>query len=105
MRPQLAKPSASLALVPAGSILDGVPPAAKSRAPMKAFEEQTRRNIEMFQNAMRMFTPFPPGAPAPSGNAAAANDAAKREPSDKAEELQQLKDQIAAMQRKIDSMG
>src|SRR5690606_1125625 len=28
--------------------------------PMKAIEEQTRRNIELFQNAMRMFTPFPP---------------------------------------------
>ncbi|EBW2381202.1 polyhydroxyalkanoate synthesis repressor PhaR, partial [Salmonella enterica subsp. enterica serovar Enteritidis] len=28
--------------------------------PMKAIEEQTRRNMEMFQNAMRMFTPFPP---------------------------------------------
>ena len=27
--------------------------------PMKALEEQTRRNMEMFQNAMRMFTPFP----------------------------------------------
>src|SRR5690349_21948241 len=26
---------------------------------MKAIEEQTRRNMEMFQNAMRMFAPFP----------------------------------------------
>src|SRR5690606_16955738 len=25
--------------------------------PMQMIEEQTRRNIEMFQNAMRMFTP------------------------------------------------
>ncbi len=42
--------------------------------PIKAFEEQTRRNMEMFQNAMRLFTPFPaqrvtrkkPNRPSPS---------------------------------------
>src|SRR5690606_15892682 len=32
--------------------------------PMKALEEQTRRNIEMFQNAMRMFTPGAAGGSA-----------------------------------------
>src|SRR6476620_7094111 len=31
----------------------------KGATPIKALEEQTRRNMEMFQNAMRMFTPFP----------------------------------------------
>jgi polyhydroxyalkanoate synthesis repressor PhaR len=69
--------------------------------PLKALEEQTRRNMEMFQNAMRMFTPFPPAgqaAPTPS-------EPEKKEASTKADDLQELKDQIAAMQRKIDSMG
>ncbi|HWK13989.1 MAG TPA: polyhydroxyalkanoate synthesis repressor PhaR [Rhizobiaceae bacterium] len=63
-------------------------------APMKAFEEQARRNVELFQNAMRMFTPFPQAttAPEPTG-------------SSDADDLRELKDQIAAMQRKIDSMG
>jgi polyhydroxyalkanoate synthesis regulator protein len=37
---------------------------SKVPSPMKALEEQTKRNIEMFQNAMRMFTPFPPGGTA-----------------------------------------
>ncbi|MGB3387232.1 MAG: polyhydroxyalkanoate synthesis repressor PhaR [Pseudaminobacter sp.] len=64
--------------------------------PMKALEEQTRRNIEMFQNAMRMFTP---GA---SGGSA---EPAKKDTPAKADDLQELKEQIAAMQRKIDSMG
>ncbi|WP_274627177.1 polyhydroxyalkanoate synthesis repressor PhaR [Arvimicrobium flavum] len=75
----------------------------KMTAPMKAFEEQTRRNMEMFQNAMRMFTPFPPngGVSPPPASA----EPAKREGGEKSEELQQLKDQIAAMQRKMDSMG
>ena len=70
-------------------------------APMKAFEEQTRRNIEMFQNAMRMFAPFPVGA----SGVPHQNEPAEREAPGKSEELRQLKEQIAAMQRKIDSMG
>ncbi len=71
----------------------------KMAAPMKALEEQTRRNLEMFQNAMRLFTPFPAtsqqqGDPAP-----------KAEAPDKAGDIRELKDQIAAMQRKIDSLS
>ncbi|MAS12570.1 MAG: polyhydroxyalkanoate synthesis repressor PhaR [Nitratireductor sp.] len=69
-------------------------------APMKMVEEQTRRNIEMFQNAMRMFTPMsgasePPGAPERD----AGND------THRSDDLKDLREQIAAMQRKIDSMG
>jgi polyhydroxyalkanoate synthesis repressor PhaR len=73
----------------------------KLATPIKAIEEQTRRNIEMFQNAMRLFSPFPPATNAP----APAAEPAKTEPTEKPDELQELKDQIAAMQRKIDSMG
>ncbi|MCO5071582.1 MAG: polyhydroxyalkanoate synthesis repressor PhaR [Rhizobiaceae bacterium] len=71
-------------------------------APMKALEEQTRRNMEMFQNAMRMFTPFPPVVGMPT---TAAPETPSKASTEKSEDLQQLKDQIAAMQRKIDSMG
>ncbi|APH74274.1 polyhydroxyalkanoate synthesis repressor PhaR [Aquibium oceanicum] len=70
--------------------------------PIKALEEQTRRNIEMFQNAMRMFTPFPP-----QGGAAASPEP-EEQPAPAAQsgdELKELKEQIAAMQRKIDRMG
>ena len=76
---------------------------AKVPSPIKAFEEQTKRNIEMFQNAMRMFTPFPPGG-APAGGVKEPEPATKAE-TEKADDLQTLKEQIAAMQRKIDSMG
>ena len=72
----------------------------KIAPPIKAIEEQARRNIEMFQNAMRLFMPFPPAA---SGQPAA--EPARKEPAEKGGELQELKEQIAAMQRKIDSMG
>ncbi len=75
----------------------------KLAAPMKAIEEQTRRNIEMFQNAMRMFTPFP-GAGGAAADAGAA-PAAKKDAPEKADDLQDLKEQIAAMQRKLDRMS
>ena len=75
----------------------------KLTTPIKAIEEQTRRNIEMFQNAMRLFSPFPPSA---NGNPQApVAEPVKKEPAEKSEELQELKDQIAAMQRKIDFDG
>lgn len=67
--------------------------------PMKAIEEQTKRNIELFQNAMRMFAPFPPQAPAT--DEAAAESGSRQGDGD----LQELKEQIAAMQRKLDQMG
>jgi polyhydroxyalkanoate synthesis repressor PhaR len=71
----------------------------KIATPMKAIEEQTRRNIELFQNAMRLFTPFPAGAGQPGPGETV------RKGDDQADELSELKQQIAAMQRKIDSMG
>jgi len=72
----------------------------KISTPIKAIEEQTRRNIELFQNAMRMFTPFPTanGQPVPA-------ETVRSKDSEKSDELTELKQQIAAMQRKIDSMG
>ena len=70
--------------------------------PMKALEEQTRRNMEMFQNAMRMFTPFPQaGTTGPEPDEAPP----PRKPTAANEDLADLKEQIAAMQRKLDQMG
>jgi polyhydroxyalkanoate synthesis repressor PhaR len=68
---------------------------------IKALEEQTRRNVDMLQKAMRMFTPFPAG----QHEAPASGEAARSETTDKSDDLAELKEQIAAMQKKIDSMG
>lgn len=78
---------------------------ANMPGPIKALEEQTRRNMEMFQNAMRLFTPFP-NAGFPNVGRTASKDGAEEPaaPAEKTDDLQQLKEQIAAMQRKIDSM-
>ena len=72
----------------------------KMAAPMKAFEEQARRNIDLFQNAMRMFMPFPPGAQPAEPEEAPAETA-----SSASDDLLDLKEQIAAMQRRLDKMG
>lgn len=65
--------------------------------PIKAIEEQTRRNMEMFQNAMRMFTAFPTATTQPEPAEAPGKPAA--------DDLSELKDQIAAMQKKLDSLN
>lgn len=77
----------------------GKTPIDMMKTPMKALEEQTRRNVEMFQNAMRMFTPFPSAG----GNSTAPAEPPKKE--EKGDDLQELKAQIAAMQRKLDTMS
>ena len=74
----------------------------KITTPMKALEDQARRNVEMFQNAMRMFTPFPPGSTTSAERESEPEKPAA--PREKSDDLDELKEQIAAMQRKIDSM-
>ncbi|MBZ9654490.1 polyhydroxyalkanoate synthesis repressor PhaR [Phyllobacterium lublinensis] len=70
-------------------------------APLKLVEEQVRRNTEMLQNAMRMFTPFPIGK---AGGAAESEDSPTTEKPNRDTGLDELKEQIAAMQRKLDSL-
>ena len=77
--------------------------------PFKAMQEQTERNMAMFHDAMRMFNPFTaamagqqqPHQPKP------ADTAKSREPQAQPgkDDLQALKDQLSAMQRKIDAIA
>ena len=73
--------------------------------PFKAMQEHAQRNMALFNDAMRVFNPFAaamgqqggqnkgPAAPAPSAQGASSKD-----------ELQALKEQLAAMQKKIDTI-
>ncbi|MFZ2099233.1 MAG: polyhydroxyalkanoate synthesis repressor PhaR [Oricola sp.] len=61
-------------------------------------EEQTRRNMEMFHNAMQMFSPFP----AAGEKRETPSQKAEKQPSP--DELKAMREQIAAMQRKLDSI-
>jgi len=73
--------------------------------PFKAMQDHAQRNMSMFSDAMKVFNPFAaaamgavPGAPAP-GKPAAPGSAPARD------DLQALKDQLAAMQQKIDTLA
>jgi polyhydroxyalkanoate synthesis repressor PhaR len=79
--------------------------------PFKLMEETAKRNMALFQDSMKMFAPFgSPGFANPFAAAAGAGDAVPPEtakpaaPSASKDDLQTLKDQIAAMQQKINSM-
>ncbi|RCS23653.1 polyhydroxyalkanoate synthesis repressor PhaR [Phyllobacterium salinisoli] len=72
--------------------------------PVKLIEEQVRRNTEMFQQAMSMFTPFPLGG-MPNGKAAEPPRGEPEAAKQSSDDLRELKEQIAAMQRKIDEIA
>lgn len=66
------------------------------------FEEQVRRNMEMFKQAFSMFTPFgrgeaSAGAPAEGGEKAPAASSGT--------DLEELRRQLADMQKKVDKLG
>ncbi len=67
----------------------------------EAMEEQVRRNTEMFERAMRMFSPFGAIIPelAPKGDETPA--ASPAQPS----ELDRLKQQMEEMQKKLDAIA
>ncbi|MHC1547600.1 polyhydroxyalkanoate synthesis repressor PhaR [Phyllobacterium sp. K27] len=69
--------------------------------PIKLVEEQVRRNTEMLQHAMKMFTPFPLNKT--TSDAEPDEGSATEKPADTSG-LNELKEQIAAMQRKLDSL-
>lgn len=67
---------------------------------MENFEAMTRKNMEFFQQAMTMFTPFggKPTAGAPKEEAAPEQDT-------RSDELSTLKDQLAEMQSQLNKLA
>lgn len=72
----------------------------KMHTPLQFIEEQTRRNMEMFNNAIRMFAPKNGSAPDQPADKETVKQAPENTP-----ELDELREQIAAMQRKIEKLG
>lgn len=66
---------------------------------MEKMEQARRQNMALFQKTMQMFSPFPNGEGEGEGGAP---EGAARE---KAEELEQLKDQVDRLQRQLDKMS
>ncbi|MGP1275617.1 MAG: polyhydroxyalkanoate synthesis repressor PhaR [Caulobacterales bacterium] len=67
---------------------------------MALLEEQTRRNMAMFEQAMKMFTPFNPGSGPVSGAASAAPA-----PKEKSDDVKALRDELEAMRAKLDKLA
>ena len=77
--------------------------------PLGAIEEQTRRNMELFSEAMRMWMPFGGGPPVERRNGSAGDkdkigDKDKNEEG-RAEEIENLRRQIGDMQRTIETIA
>jgi polyhydroxyalkanoate synthesis repressor PhaR len=73
---------------------------------MAAYEEQIRQNLQLFDRAMKMFSPFayaPQSAPAPAKPEEAPAAAKAEAPSDEA--LTALRKQMAEMQAQIDKLA
>ena len=68
----------------------------------EAMEEQVRRNTEMFERAMRMFSPF--GAIIPDLHPKTDEKAAEAAPS-QPNELDRLKQQMEEMQKRLDAIA
>jgi polyhydroxyalkanoate synthesis repressor PhaR len=68
-------------------------------------EEQTRRNMEMFNEAMRMWAPFALPGEASARNAGRGGGGESKKPSARDAELDALRRQLAEMQKTIDTMA
>ncbi|WP_439636488.1 polyhydroxyalkanoate synthesis repressor PhaR [Oceanicaulis sp.] len=64
---------------------------------MAMLEEQTKRNMAMFQQAMSMFTPFSTGA--------AMGDAPPASGNPRSDDVQSLRDELEAMRQKLDQLA
>jgi polyhydroxyalkanoate synthesis repressor PhaR len=67
------------------------------RFPVHMFEDQARQNMAMFEQAMRMWTPFMGQTPPPAPPEAATGEA-------EGDDLAALKQQMKAMQRQLDTL-
>ena len=76
---------------------------ALSGGPLGVMEEQTRRNMEMFTEAMRMWMPFAGGAGAANSGRSAGEAAAQPEASEK--EIDSLRRQLSEMQKTLDTIA
>ncbi|BAT58313.1 PHB/PHA accumulation regulator DNA-binding domain protein [Variibacter gotjawalensis] len=74
-------------------------------SPFGGMEEQVRRNMEMFQRAMTMFSPFNAAGRAAGAALAAKDDkAAKTEKESSPDDIDGLKRELQEMQRKLERL-
>lgn len=67
----------------------------------KDLEGMTKKNLQMFEQAMRMFTPFGGAGMPPGANAGARPEPPPADEGARDQEIRELKDQLAAMREQI----
>ncbi len=72
---------------------------------VEAMEEQTRRNVAMFERAMKVFSPFAPTATADGEQDTAAGTEAKAQDGGDDSEIDDLKQELADLQAKLDKLS
>jgi polyhydroxyalkanoate synthesis repressor PhaR len=72
-------------------------------AAFEVYQEQARKNLAMFEQAMQMFSPFAKNMGAKSDDEAKKAEAAK--PGGQADEIAELKTQLASIQSKLDKLS
>ncbi len=72
--------------------------------PFKNMEEHAKRNMAMFSDAMKLFNPFAAMGMVPPGGTVSPPKPATSAPPSK-DDLQTMKDQLTAMQEKINNLG
>jgi polyhydroxyalkanoate synthesis repressor PhaR len=74
--------------------------------PFKSMEDQAKRNMSMFSDAMKMFNPFAAAMGTGMGMGEKPKESSQgNSPASGKDELQTLKEQMAAMQEKINNLG
>ncbi len=87
----------------AGMMGAGLPPVMGGDA-LKGMEEHAKRNMAMFNDAMKMFNPFAAMSMAQAAGTAAPQPEVKS-PGPSKDDLQVLREQMTAMQNKINSLA
>ena len=82
------------------SVLGSGPLAEPTRQMFQTMDEQARKNMAIFRQALSMFNPFVGGA-----GAAAGGEAPVTAPAQAGAELDDLRKQVGELQRRIDGMG
>jgi polyhydroxyalkanoate synthesis repressor PhaR len=78
-------------------------------SPFDAYQEQARRNLELFEQAMKMWTPFSAGMTPMTGDLPATPNDVPNPPAETRDntlsDIEQMKAQLAAMQAKIEKLS
>jgi polyhydroxyalkanoate synthesis repressor PhaR len=69
----------------------------------EAYQEQARKNLAMFEQAMSMFSPFGKGAGSKAGEETRKDEPAK--PAGQADEIAELKAQLASIQARLEKLS